>query len=77
MSKWLWIIKRLQDQLISRVILDGLLAAMVALIGVFFGQYLLEGWAADLGAEAVEPLLRILATSMLAVTTFSLTVMVN
>ena len=49
---------------------------MAALLGLLLDDYVPDAWAFKMGASAVDSLLSIIATSMLAVTTFSLSTVV-
>ncbi|QPM89689.1 DUF2254 domain-containing protein [Pseudooceanicola algae] len=62
-------------RLVVRVLLIALLAVLAVLLSKLLGRGLPEGLEGRVGAEAVDRLLSIIANSMLAVTTFSLTVM--
>lgn len=50
---------------------------MTAATGIIFGPFIPDDLPAKIGADAVDSILTIIATSMLAVTTFSLTTMVS
>ena len=54
-----------------------LAAIGAALIAVIFAPYVPESWAELLGGEAVDHILTILASSMLAVVTFSLSTLIS
>ncbi len=76
-SKWQWLLAQIGRTLWIRASLFALLGVGAALLAIA-AERLYPGEAPmDLGAEAVNDILNILATSMLAVTTFSLTVMVS
>jgi uncharacterized membrane protein len=60
-----------------RATLISLLAVAAALLSILLSPLLPEGISAGIGAESVDHILNILATSMLAVTTFSLSTMVS
>lgn len=76
-SKWQWLVKQLTRTLWVRALLFSLLAIASALLSVLLDPFIPEGLADVIGADAVDHILDILAGSMLAVTTFSLTVMVS
>ncbi|MGR3454045.1 DUF2254 domain-containing protein [Pseudooceanicola sp.] len=61
--------------LVVRVILIALLAVVAIVLGKLFSALIPDGISYKVGAEAVDRILTIIATSMLTVTTFSLTVM--
>jgi uncharacterized membrane protein len=75
LSKWRWKLLQITRRLWVRATLIGLLgvvAAILAAVGEPFIPWHLPG---NIGADAVDDILNIIATSMLAVTTFSLSVM--
>lgn len=61
--------------LVVRVLLIAMLAVLAIALGKVFSTFIPDGISYKVGAEAVDSILQILATSMLTVTTFSLTVM--
>lgn len=77
-SKWQWILSQLTRTLWVRASLYALLAILIALFAIpmqrWFGESLTN---VSIGADSVGNILNILASSMLAVTTFSLSVMVT
>lgn len=76
-SKWQWLWQQLTEKLWLRASLFALVGIAAALLAVVTQQMFPSNWALSIGAEAVEPVLKIIASSMLAVTTFSLSVMVT
>lgn len=76
-SKTLWRLRRLARQLWFRATLISLLAVAAALIAFFITPYLPPDLSGRIGAEAVDNILSIIASSMLAVTTFSLSTMIT
>ena len=72
--QWLW--AQVRRQLIYRAVIIGLLAVAAALLGLLTDQYVPQQVALRVGAEAVDSILTIIASSMLAVTTFSLSTVV-
>ena len=76
-SKWQWLIMQLSRTLWVRATLYGVLAVATAFLALVLEPFIPEGLAAKVGADSLDHLLDILASSMLAVTTFSLTVMVS
>lgn len=72
MSKWEWILKQFSAKLWLRASLFCLLGVITALAGLVFRSYIPEDYSREIGAEAVYPILNIIASSMLAVTIFSL-----
>ncbi len=71
------VVLRITRRLWFRSALYGLLAIATALVGTFARGLIPEGLATRIGAAAVGNILGILASSMLAVTTFSLSTMVS
>ncbi|WIV52030.1 DUF2254 domain-containing protein [Marivivens sp. LCG002] len=69
--------KRLTRNLFIRVLLIGLLSILATLVAKVAGAFIPATLAQKIGASSVDTLLNILANSMLAVTTFSLSVMVS
>ncbi|UJJ29983.1 DUF2254 domain-containing protein [Halopseudomonas maritima] len=74
-SKWQWLLAQLTRTLWIRATLYVVLALAAVLLAVPL-EYWLPPLPVDVGADAVDRILDILASSMLAVTTFSLSVMV-
>ncbi len=72
--EWLW--AKVRRQLIYRAIIIGLLAVVAALLGLMTDHLVPHQVAFAVGAEAVDSILAIIASSMLAVTTFSLSTVV-
>jgi uncharacterized membrane protein len=75
-SKWRWLILQLTRKLWVRATLLAVLGVVTALASIVLEQYLPWQFPGKIGADAVDNILNILASSMLAVTTFSLSVMV-
>lgn len=76
-SKWRWLLSQLLQQMWLRSALFGLLAVMIALVAVPLEQLIDNPLPFSISSNAVDDILDILASSMLAVTTFSLGVMVT
>lgn len=76
LTKWQWTLARLRREIWFPVSLYGLLAVATSLAAALFGRYVSDDLSSKLGAESVGNILNILATSMLTVTTFSLSIMV-
>ncbi len=76
-SKWQWLLKRTTRKLWVRTSFFALLAIVTALISVVLNKYLTLPPAVNVSYELLNNILNILATSMLAVTTFSLNIMVS
>lgn len=73
----IWELRALLKQIWVRVTLFSLLGLVTALCGLWFNRYVPSDWADLVGADAVDSILTILASSMLAVTTFSLNTMLG
>ncbi|NKF22270.1 DUF2254 domain-containing protein [Solimonas marina] len=76
-SKFQFLLSRFNRQLWVRVALYGIVGVVTALVAALFGPYLHFDNAKWLGSGAVKDLLTIMASSMLAVATFSLSTMVS
>lgn len=76
-SKWQWVLAQLTRMLWVRASLFALLAVFAALLASAADRVMPEGLPISIGGDSVETILNILASSMLTVTTFSLTVMVS
>ncbi|MHA1028229.1 DUF2254 domain-containing protein [Enterobacter asburiae] len=76
-SRWQWILKQVFKKLWFRAALFAIVAIMTALLSILFKSMIPESVSVKVGAEAVDNILNILASSMLAVTTFSLSIMVT
>lgn len=77
MPKWLWILSRMVRRTWFRATMFSLLAAATALIAIVIEPYIPRDLPTKIGADAVDNILGIIASSMLAVTTFSLSTMVS
>ncbi|WP_395665110.1 DUF2254 domain-containing protein [Methylocella sp.] len=79
MSRWRWILKRAARRLWLRASLIGALGVGAAILAAVADRYIPWTIPASLsrriGADAVDGVLNVIASSMLAVTTFSLSVM--
>jgi uncharacterized membrane protein len=76
-ARWRWITNQLTKRLWFRASLFSLLGVATALLAVVFRDLIPESLPARIGADAVDKILGIIASSMLAVTTFSLSTMVS
>ncbi|MEW5422366.1 DUF2254 domain-containing protein [Amorphus sp. 3PC139-8] len=77
LSKWQWTLRQFGKKLWVRASLFAVLAIASALMSPILARLIPADLPASIGAQAVDSILQILASSMLAVTTFSLTVMVT
>jgi uncharacterized membrane protein len=76
-SRWQWLLKQLTRKLWFRAALLSALAIATALVAIVVEPFIPDDLPGQIGADAVDNILNILATSMLAVTSFSLTTMVS
>jgi len=76
-SRWRWLLGLITRRLWFRATLISLLAVGAALLSLLVSPYLPEGMSTKIGADSVDRILQIIASSMLAVTTFSLSTMVS
>ncbi|MEG3173246.1 DUF2254 domain-containing protein [Sphingomonas sp. ZB1N12] len=77
MTRWQWLIRLLTRRMWFRAALVSAFGGALALAGALVGHTISYQFAATIGAKSVDGILTILASSMLAVTTFSLTAMVS
>ncbi len=77
MTQWTWILSRIIRQVWFRAAIISLLSVALAILAAFVTPYLPYTFDADIGQQSVGTILQIMASSMLAVTTFSLTAMVS
>jgi uncharacterized membrane protein len=75
-SKWRWLFSLLTRRLWFRASIISLLAVLAALVSIAVSPIIPPGLAEVIGANSVDGILEIIASSMLAVTTFSLSTMV-
>ena len=72
-----WLLRRLFRQVWVRATLFSLGGVLAALLAAFAGPYIPYDPSLTLASGSVDDILTILASSMLAVTTFSLSIMVS
>lgn len=77
MPRWLFLLSRIQQRLWLTVALYSVAGVITALVSAELGRYVPGDFPLKLGSEAVGDILAILASSMLAVATFSLTTLVT
>ncbi|WP_339109974.1 DUF2254 domain-containing protein [Thioclava sp. GXIMD4216] len=77
MSRWRWHIKRVFERIWVRVSAFGVLGVLTALGAAAIGRLVPEDLGFSVSANAIESLLEIIASSMLTVSTFSLSIMVS
>ena len=77
MKRWTWILHRVIRQIWFRAGVISLLSVALAILAGIVIPYLPYTFDVDIGQRSVGTILQIMASSMLAVTTFSLTAMVS
>ena len=77
LTKWQWVLVQTARRLWVRAALIGCLGVGAAILASVVDQKLPINLGIDISAEAIDSILSIIATSMLAVTTFSLSVMTS
>lgn len=76
MARWLWYIRQMTATLWFRATIFGVIGVATALAGYYLRNIIPEELLEKIGADAVNSLLNIISTTMLAVTTFSMSTMV-
>lgn len=76
-AKWYWLLSQMTRKLWFRTSLFAILAVITALVSIVFKSFMPPALSGPIGTDAVDKILTILASSMLAVTTFSLNIMVS
>jgi uncharacterized membrane protein len=76
MSRWRWLLTLISRKLWLRVSAMALIGVATAVAGIVFAPYVPDKWTIKIGAQAIDGILNVLASSMLAVTVFSLSTMV-
>ncbi len=77
MRQWQWAVRLLTRQMWFRAALFCVFGIVLALASALVGHSISYSFAAKVGSKSVDGILSLLASSMLAVTTFSLTAMVQ
>ena len=75
MSRWRWMLMQMTRRLWARATLIGCLGVAAAILAAVVERFIPWEFPTSIGADAVGSILNIIASSMLAVTTFSLSVM--
>lgn len=75
-SRWRWLLTLFARKLWLRVSAMALLGVATAGAGIVFAPYVPDAWTIKIGAQAIDGILNVLASSMLAVTVFSVSTMV-
>jgi uncharacterized membrane protein len=76
LSRWQWLALLIGRRLWLRVTLFGVAGVVTAIAGVVLAPYVPDDWTIKIGANAIDGILNVLASSMLAVTVFSVSTMV-
>ncbi|HET9917106.1 MAG TPA: DUF2254 domain-containing protein [Candidatus Binatia bacterium] len=76
MSRWRWLLTLFARKLWLRVSVMALVGVATAAAGIVFAPYVPDAWTIKIGAQAIDGILNVLASSMLAVTVFSMSTMV-
>lgn len=76
-GRWQWVMKRITRRLWFRTGLLSIIGVATALLALGIKGYIPDNLSAQIGADAVDNILSIIASSMLATTTFSLNIMVS
>lgn len=76
-SRWQWLVRLLFRRIWFRAALFSISSVALALLAAFVAPFVPYEISTKIGSDAVDNILGILASSMLAVTTFSLTAMVS
>ncbi|MGW8135171.1 DUF2254 domain-containing protein [Sphingomonas zeae] len=77
MRRWQWALRLVTRRMWFRAALFCVFAVALALASALAGHMISYGFAAKVGSKSVDGILNLLASSMLAVTTFALTAMVQ
>ena len=77
LTRWRWRISQLSREIWVPVVGYAALGVGTAFLSIPVAPFVPDGLATAIGADAVDEVLSILASSMLAVTTFSLSIMVS
>lgn len=76
-SRWQWFVRLVVRRIWFRAALFSIFSVVLALLAAFLAPFVPYDLSTKIGSDAVDHILGILASSMLAVTTFSLTAMVS
>lgn len=77
MTRLVWMLREISHHLWPRALLFGIAALVSALASIYLKGFISEELTYKIGAGAIEDILKILASSMLAVTIFSVSTMVG
>jgi uncharacterized membrane protein len=76
-SRWAWFFAKIARRIWFRATLFSILAVATALVAIVASPFIPSELPTRIGADAVDYILGIIASSMLTVTTFSLSTMVS
>jgi uncharacterized membrane protein len=76
-SRWIWLLTQVTRRIWFRAALFSVAAVATALVAILVAPYIPSDLPTQIGADAVDNILGIIASSMLSVTTFSLSTMVS
>lgn len=76
-SKWVWLVSVVARRIWFRATLFSIAAVLTALVSIIVSPYVPPNLSNSIGADSVDHILGIIASSMLTVTTFSLSTMVS
>jgi uncharacterized membrane protein len=76
-SRWVWFFAKVARRIWFRATLFSILAVATALVAIVASPFISRDLPTRIGADAVDNILGIIASSMLTVTTFSLSTMVS
>ncbi|WP_410219339.1 DUF2254 domain-containing protein [Paracoccus sp. (in: a-proteobacteria)] len=77
MSRWSWLWSRVSRRLWFRATMIGLMGIAAAGFATVADRFLPSNWTFEIGSDSIESILTIIASSMLAVTTFSLSTLTS
>jgi uncharacterized membrane protein len=75
-TRWQWLLTLFARKLWLRVSAMALIGVATAAAGIVLAPYVPDAWTLKIGAQAIDGILNVLASSMLAVTVFSVSTMV-
>jgi len=76
-SMWIWHFSHVSRRIWFRATLFSIVGVSTALLAIVVSPFIPDGLSGRIGADAVDNILAIIASSMLTVTTFSLSTMVS
>lgn len=76
-SSWHRLLALFNRKVWLRITLFGLAGVLTAVAGIFLAPFVPEAWTFSIGAKAIDSILNVLASSMLAVTVFSVSTIIG